>query len=94
MQRNEPIRIEKNKKTVTTFFKVEHRHNNPAAHFECVLINKSIIYVTKRKQKAPINMFHSKAPKTQQIAVTGTREKPVDFYKGIARASALAHAII
>ena len=37
------------------------------------------MYVTKRKQKAPINMFYSKAPKTQQIAVTGTREKPVDF---------------
>ena len=70
---------------------MEHRHNNTVANFECVRVNKSI---TMHEQKAPINMlFRSKAHKTQQIAVTDTREKPVDFFYGIAQVLALASAI-
>ena len=46
-------------------------------------------------KKAPINMLsRSNAPKTQQIAITDMREKPVDFSNSGARASALAIAII
>ena len=44
-----------------------NRHDNPVVSIECARVKKSIIYVTVRKQKAPINMLsHSKAPKTQQ----------------------------
>ena len=53
---------------MTTFSEIEHRHNNPAARFECVLINKSIIYVTMHKQNAP---------KRSKLRVTDVSEEPV-----------------
>ena len=60
---------------------MQHRHNYPAASFECARVNKSIIYVDMDKQKAPICMLsRSKAPKTQQITITDMLEKPVDFF--------------
>ena len=67
-------------KTVT-FPEVEHRLDNSAASFECSRINKSIMYVTMHKRKAPIIMLSgSKTPqKTKKLAVTDVREKSVDF---------------
>ena len=41
-------------------------------------VNKSIVYVRIHKQKTPINMYSRN--KTQQIAVTDMREKPVDIF--------------
>ena len=47
---------------------VKHRHGNSVASLNCAPINKSIIYIMARKEKAPIyKLFRSKAPKTQQI---------------------------
>ena len=49
----------------------------------------------QRIKKAPINILsRSNAPKTQQIAITDMREKPVKFLNSSARASTLAPAII
>ena len=61
-----------------------NRHDNPVVSIECARVKKSIIYVTVRKQKTPIYILScSKAPKTQQIAVTTIREKPEDFFNVI-----------
>ena len=38
---------------------------------------------TMHTQRARINMSHSRAPKTQQIAITDMREKLVDFVDGV-----------
>ena len=44
---------------------VKHRHSNPFASLQYARVNKSIIYITMHKQKAPINVLpHSKALKT------------------------------
>ena len=73
----------KKMKTATIFPEVKHGHNNPATSFGCARVTKSIIYVAMPKQKAPISMLSRS--KTQQIAVTDMREKPVDFFNGTAR---------
>ena len=50
------------------FTEVEHKHENPVVSLDYASINKSTIYVTMHKRKAPINMLScSKAPKTQQM---------------------------
>ena len=47
------------------------------------------------QKKAPIyKLFRSKAPKRSKLAITDIRQKPVDFFNIIARASTLALAII
>ena len=47
---------------------VTHKHDKSAASLECTRVNKSIIYIIMRKEKATIyNLSRSKAPKTQQI---------------------------
>ena len=64
------IRRKETKKTEDrdAFSDEEHRHKNPVASIDYALINKSIIYFTTHKRKAPINMLsRSKAPKTQQL---------------------------
>ena len=33
---------------------VKHRHGNSAANLKCARVNKSIIYIIVRKEKAPI----------------------------------------
>ena len=72
MQRNKAIRNEENQKQAT-FPEVKHKHDNPVASVGCTLIKKSVIYFKMRKQKAPISMLsRSKAPQTQQMAVTDT----------------------
>ena len=44
------------------------QHENSVACVDYARANKSIIYLTMRKGKRPINMlFSSKAPKTQQV---------------------------
>ena len=47
---------------------MKHEHDNPMTSFECAHVEKSIIYVTMHKQKAPANILSRK--KTQKIAVT------------------------
>ena len=48
--------------------KVKHRCNNPVTSLEYACVNKSILYVTTHKRKAPINMLsRSKTPKPQQV---------------------------
>ena len=64
----------KKTKNSDDFSEVEHRHNNPAAHFECVLINKSIIYVTMYKQKALI--YKLSRSKHQNTANLGLQTYP------------------
>ena len=55
-----------------TVFKVEHRHGNSVASLQYTRVNKSIIFITMRKRKAPTNMLSRskvpKAPKAQQVA--------------------------
>ena len=49
--------------------KVKHRHSDLVANFQCASINKSTMYVTMHKRKAPINtLSRSKAPKRQLVA--------------------------
>ena len=50
IQRNKALRNEENR---NDFSGVKHRHDNPVASFDCALVNKSIVYITVRKQKAP-----------------------------------------
>ena len=63
MQINEPVRNEKYRSEA--FFLVEHRHNNPIASLDYARVNKSILYLTMHKQKAPINMLV--CSKTQHV---------------------------
>ena len=58
---------------------MEHKHESAVVSLDYASINKSTIYVTMHKRKAPINMLScSKAPKTQQVG--NNREKPADFF--------------
>ena len=71
--------MEKTENSVN-FFEVERRHDISVTSLACTGVNKSFICVTMHTLKAPINvLFRCQAPKTQQIAATDMREKPVDF---------------
>ena len=77
------------------FSEVEHRHGNSVAIFESAGVNKSNIYFTMHKRQAPINTISlSKAPKTQQIAVTDINDKLVECFYSTKRVFTLAFAII
>ena len=66
------------------FSEAEHWHKNPVACLVYAGINKSIIYITKYKQKALIyQLSRSKASKTQQVVSYKHMSKPVDFYYGM-----------
>ena len=71
-------------KTVTAFSEIEQKHDNPAVSLSVHEII-SIIYVTMHKEKAPIIMHRSKAPKHSKFSVTDIREKPVDLFNGTTR---------
>ena len=71
-------------KNSDVFSEAEHWHKNPVASLGYARINKSIIYITKHKQKAPIyQLSRSKAKKTQQVVSYKHMSKPVDFYNGM-----------
>ena len=88
MQRNKAIETKKKLKTETTFSEVKHSHDKPVASFECSHAKKSIIYVTMRKLKAPVNISRSK-PKRKKCGYRHTRKT-----SGTARESTLAPSII
>ena len=49
-------------KNSDVFSEAEHWHKNPVSSLSYARMNKSIIYITKQKQKAPIyKLFRSKA---------------------------------
>ena len=73
-------------KTVTTFSEIEQKHDNQVASLSVhANFKESNIYVTMHKEKAPIIMHRSKAPKHSKFSVTDIREKPVDLFNATTR---------
>ena len=67
-----------------TVFKVKYRHGNSVASLQYTRVNKSIIFITMRKRKAPINMLScSKVSKAQQVAGYKHFEKQEDLLERV-----------
>ena len=57
--------------------KVRHRHGKSVASLQCARTNKSIIYITMHKQKAPFTICP--APKRSKFSITDIRENQVNL---------------